>query len=282
MPQNLTEIKALLAQAGLRPRKRFGQNFLIDANKLDQIVALADLKPGELVLEVGPGTGALTERLGEAGARVIAVEIDHDLSDLLRDQFGEDHARWRLISGDVLAGKHALNPTVAAALRDDAQSFKLIANLPYNIASPLLAVLATDYPTMSMALVMVQREVADRIVAEPGGKQFGPLTVMIQAMMTAERVMRLPPGCFWPQPKIESAVVRLTRRAEALTGDPVALAGLVTKLFTRRRKQLGSIIGRDQPLPAGVQPTLRPEQLTVEQLCELAHRLNRPGESRTL
>jgi 16S rRNA (adenine1518-N6/adenine1519-N6)-dimethyltransferase len=135
---------------------------------------------------------------------------------------------------------------------------------------------------MSGALVMVQREVADRIAAEPGGKQFGPLTVMIQAMMTTQRVMRLAPGCFWPQPKIESAVLRLKRRAAPLTDDPAALAELITKLFTRRRKQLGSIIGRDQPLPPGVQPTMRPEQLSVEQLCELADRLNHPGESRTL
>ncbi len=287
MPQTLTEIKAMLAAHGLRPRKRFGQNFLIDHGKMDRILAGAELSQGDVVLEVGPGTGALTERLLDAGARVIAVEIDRDLCAILRDRFA-DRSRFELIQGDVMASKHALNPAVVAAIaekgnRRDAEAqgegkneleekiaqFKLIANLPYNIASPLLAILAADYPTMSAAIVMIQREVADRITAAPGGKAYGPLGVLIQAMGRVERIMTLPPGCFWPRPKIDSAVIRITRRGTPLTDDPAGLAALLQRLFTKRRKQIGSILGRGTALPPGVEPTMRPEQLTVRQIVAL-------------
>ena len=152
--------------------------------------------------------------------------------------------------------------------------FKLIANLPYNIASPLLAILAADYPTMFAAVVMIQREVAERITAAPGGKAYGSLGVLIQAMCRVERIMTLPPGCFWPRPKIDSAVIRLTRRETPLTDDPAGLAALLQRLFTKRRKQIGSILGRETALPDGVDPKMRPEQLSVEQLVDLARRFS--------
>lgn len=267
MPQTLSQIKAILAGAGLHPRHRFGQNFLIDPNKLRQIIEAADVAPGEVVLEVGPGTGVLTEALLEAGARVVAVEIDRDLCAILRDRLGE-HERFTLIEGDVLAGKHVVN---AVAIESLDCEWKLIANLPYNIASPLLATCCIDHPAMQLAIVMVQREVADRLTATPAdGKQYGPLSVIVQAMCEVSRIMTLPPGCFWPQPKIDSAVVKMTRRSTPLTDDPQALIALTQRLFQQRRKQVGSIIGRDAPLPAGVRYDMRPEQITVEQMIELA------------
>lgn len=268
MPQTLTEIKALLDAAGLHPRKRFGQNFLIDHGKMQRILAAADLQEGDAVLEVGPGTGALTEPLLGAGAQVTAVEIDRDLCMVLRDRFA-DHARFTLIAGDVMDGKHRLNSAVAEAVMA-APRIKLVANLPYNIASPLLAVLATEYPPMTGAVVMIQREVAERITAAPGGRDYGPLSVILQAMCEVQLVTTLPPECFWPRPSIDSAVVQLVRRAKPLTANPTALAAMCQTLFTRRRKQIGSILGRDRALPAGVQPHLRPEQLTVKQIVELA------------
>jgi 16S rRNA (adenine1518-N6/adenine1519-N6)-dimethyltransferase len=268
MPQTLTEIKALLDAAGLHPRKRFGQNFLIDHGKIQLILAAANLHEGDAVLEVGPGTGALTEHLLAAGAHVTAVEIDRDLCLVLRDRFA-GHPRFTLIAGDVMDGKHKLNIAVAEAVIACSQ-VKLVANLPYNIASPLLAVLATEYPQMTGALVMIQREVAERITAAPGGRDYGPLSVILQAMCEVHLVTTLPPQCFWPRPSIDSAVVQLVRRAEPLTANPTALAAMSQTLFTRRRKQIGSILGRDRPLPAGVEPHMRPEQLTVEQIVELA------------
>lgn len=273
MPQTLTQIKSMLAARGLHPKHRFGQNFLHDHNQMRRILEAAALSPGDLVLEVGPGTGALSEELLEAGARLVAVEIDEDLEPILRERLASWAERARIYIGDVLARKRQLNPEVLAML--DGERFKLIANLPYNVASPLLINLVADHPEMTLAVVMIQREVADRLLAPPGGKDYGPLTVIVQAMCHAERVGNLTPGSFWPQPKVESAVVRLTRRAEPLTQHPHQLLDTLHELFSRRRKQLGSILGRSTPLPEDVDPSARPETLTVEQICRLSEHLHR-------
>lgn len=270
MAQTLTEIKQLLADHGLRPKKKFGQNFLHDGNHMAKIMDAARLSPGDTVLEVGPGTGALTERLVDEGARVVAVEIDRDMEPILKLRLGE---KITLHIGDALDGKHAINAQVLALLSgqaDEGQPFKLIANLPYNIASPLLANLAIDHLSMSAAVVMIQKEVADRLLSPPGTKAYGPLGVLIQALFEVERVGVLKPGCFYPPPSIDSAVIAMHRRSEPLCEDAKALGALLHKLFSKRRKQLGSTLGRDTALPAGVVPTMRPEELSVEQLCELS------------
>ncbi len=282
MAQTLSQIKALLAAHGLRPRRSWGQNFLHDHNKLAAILDAAAVQTGDRVLEVGPGTGTLTAALLEAGARVTAVEIDPGLYDILRDQFGEDNDRWCLIHGDVLDGKHCLNPQMVSALSPEPGTpypFKLIANLPYQIASPLLINLCADWPTMKLAVVMIQREVADRITAT-GGKEYGPLSVMVQAMCTAERIAALPPSCFWPKPKVDSAVIRLVRRPRPLTDDPQRLARFCQTLFSKRRKQLGTILGRHFAFPADIDPTLRPEQLSVLQIMALMDATRETSEGR--
>lgn len=277
MAQTLTDIKTLLAGHGLHPKKRFGQNFLHDGNHMRRIMDAADLKPGDLVLEVGPGTGALSERLLDAGASLVAVEIDHDMEPILRDRLSAHGDRFHLHIGDILESKHHLNPAVAELLRAALATvsctnhqFKMIANLPYNIASPLLVNLAVDYPAMSAAVVMIQREVADRITANPGGKDYGPLSVILQAMCEVDIVGTLTPECFWPRPKVASAVVRLARRQVPMTDDPKALSGLLQTLFQKRRKQLGAVLGRDRAFPDGINPDDRPESLSVEQFVELA------------
>jgi len=307
--QTLTEIKSALAAHGLRPKHRLGQNFLHDHGKLALILDAAAIAPGDLVLEVGPGTGTLTQALAGAGARVVAVEVDEDLAAVLRETLAPHEASVSLVFADVLAGKHAINPAVIDALEDagtgplhpagetpspnpsrregdenrpepvkDARHpFKLVANLPYQIASPLLANLALDHPALSLAVVMVQREVADRLTADPGGKDYGPLGVLIRAAFEVDRVTTLPPGCFWPPPNVHSAVVRLRRRGRPLADDLPALAALLHRLFSRRRKQIGTILGRDTPLPPGVDPTRRPESLSVPQLAALAKLLGDAG-----
>jgi 16S rRNA (adenine1518-N6/adenine1519-N6)-dimethyltransferase len=273
MPQTLSDIKSLLAARGLHPRKRFGQNFLIDPRKLEQIVEAAGVGGGNLVLEVGPGTGVLTERLIEAGATVIACEIDRDMCDILRERLG-DHDLFTLIEGDVMAGKHDLAPDVASCLRASVPSclpnFSLIANLPYNIASPLLATLALDWPTMQRAVVMIQKEVGDRIISPPGVKAYGPLSIVMQLAFEIERIATLPPGCFWPAPQIDSVVLRCERRAAPLVDDMQGVVDLAQRLFQQRRKQIGSTLGRDIAYPPGIDPTMRPEQLTVAQFITLA------------
>ena len=233
----------------------------------------ADLQPGDFVLEVGPGTGALTARLLEAGSSVVAVEIDGDLEPILRDQFAYAGDRFRLIVGDILAGKHEINPDVVETFSgrpSGGGGFKLIANLPYHIASPLLANLCLDHPAMTDAVVMVQREVADRLAAGPGTKAYGPLGILIQALCEVRTVGVLPPSCFWPPPKVASAVVHLRRRDEPITDDPRRFSELVHRLFAKRRKQLGTILGRDRDLPAGIRHDDRPDALSLEQLAALA------------
>jgi 16S rRNA (adenine1518-N6/adenine1519-N6)-dimethyltransferase len=195
-----------------------------------------------------------------------------------------DRSRRRatLYLGDALEGKHAIAPGAVRLLaamagrpaatvdRSALAPFSLIANLPYHIASPLLANLAVDYPTMTRAVVMVQREVADRLVAGPGGKEYGTLGVIIQAACVTTRLFNLSPGCFWPAPSIDSAVVLLERRAVPLTDDLPRLSRALQTLFSKRRKQIGSILGRSRPFPEGIDPMSRPEQLTVEQLISIS------------
>ncbi len=269
MAQNLTEIKALLAAHGLRPKHRYGQNFLHDGNHMAKIMEAAAITRGDLVLEVGPGTGALTERLLEAGARVLAVEIDTDLATLLRERVAAAYpeASFELIVGDVLAGKHELDPEVRQRL---VSPFKLIANLPYNVASPLLVNLALAGPLMAAAVVMLQKEVAGRITAPPGGKEYGPLGIILQALYETRIVGTLSPACFWPAPKVASAVVALRRRAQPLTDDPAGFAAFVHRLFGARRKQLRALLGPDAAFPDGIDPSQRPETLAVEQIVALA------------
>ncbi len=266
MPQSLTEIKALLEARGMRPRKRFGQNFLIDHNKMRMILDAAELGAGDAVLEVGPGTGALTEWLLEAGAEVTAAEIDRDLAEILRERFGERES-FALVEGDVMAGKHAIAPAVLEAIGD--RPFKLIANLPYQVASPLLATLALDHANWTRAVVMVQREVGDRLLAE-SGKDFGPLSVAIGLMCEGKVVTHLPPGCFWPQPQVDSSVVLLKRRGEPVCDDLKRVMEMAQTLFQKRRKTVRAIVGTEVASAAGVDETLRPERLTVKQIVGLA------------
>mgnify|MGYP006268563869 FL=1 len=261
-------MRELLRSHGLSPRHSLGQNFLHDANKLRQLLDLADIHPGERILEVGPGTGVLTELMLDAGARVLAVELDRGLEPLLLERLAPFGDRFELLIRDVLAGKRAIHPGVVERL--SGEPFQLVANLPYQIASPLLAELATHHPNFTRGLAMVQREVADRLTAEPGSKQYGPLTVNVRAACRVRRVMTLKPGCFFPPPSVDSAVVELTRRETPLTDDPDRLAAFVHKLFSQRRKQLGAILGRDRDWPEGVEPTLRPEQLDIATLAAMA------------
>jgi len=276
MAQTISWIRSHLAARGFHPKKHLGQNFLVDGNHLRRIVAEAGPASGDLVLEVGCGTGTLTEALLEAGAEVVGVEIDPVLLALLEQEVQPRYpGALRLVAGDVLAGKHAVAPGVAEALRAMGEAsavppFTLVANLPYQVASPLLVNLAAEWPAMAGAVVMVQREVADRLAAAPGGKTYGPLTVMVQAFFEVAVIQALPPQAFWPAPKVTSAVVRLRRRPDPATSDPAGLSRLLHRLFTRRRQTLRRILGADFPWPAGIAPGARPGELSVAQLASLA------------
>jgi 16S rRNA (adenine1518-N6/adenine1519-N6)-dimethyltransferase len=245
MAQTKHEIQAILAGAGTEPRHRLGQNFMIDQNLVRLVADAGRIEPGELVIEVGPGTGTLTEELLARGANVLAVEIDRDLAGALRDRFAENQ-RFKLIEGDALAGKHGLNPQILAALADPIRQekhAKLVANLPYNIASPLVIELLIA--GVDLLALVVQKEVADRLRAKEGTEDYGPLTVMAKLLSNVEVLRKLPPGAFWPPPKVDSSLVRM-ERANRLgdTARANTFSRFVHDVFSARRKTLRKALER--------------------------------------
>ena len=277
MAQTKHEIQSLLAGANTQPRHRFGQNFMIDQNLVRVIADAALPAVGDLVIEVGPGTGTLTDELLSRGVDVVAVEIDRDLAKLLRERF-ENEPRFHLIEGDALSSKHALNDDLIARVAPvrstggSPRPIKLVANLPYNIASPLiieLLILGID-----QLVFTVQKEVADRLRAAPGSNAYGPLSVMAQLLARVEVLRTLPPQAFWPPPKIESALVRMTRDDRS-GGDAAAFGRFVQKLFSFRRKTLRKALSQaghdaDAAIAATrLDPQARPEVLSVPQLQSL-------------
>ncbi len=276
MAQTKQQIQALLSEAGLHPRHRFGQNFMIDQNLVRLVAEAGGLGPKDCAVEVGPGTGTLTEELLQRAARVVAVEIDRDLASLLRSRF-QDRSNFTLIEGDALAGKHELDPALLAAVGEAAawgETVKLVANLPYNIASPL--VIESLIAGVSLLAFTVQKEVADRLRAPAGGDDYGPLSVMAQSLAKVEVLRTLPPQAFWPAPKIDSSLVRLTRHDRlGSAGRSRAFGAFVHGVFSFRSKTLRKALAQaghdaDRALSAtGLDGKIRPEVLTPEQLLQL-------------
>ena len=272
--QTKHEIQHLLAQAGSQPRHRFGQNFMIDQNLVRVVADAGQIEAGDLVVEVGPGTGTLTEEILSRGADVVAVEIDRDLSRLLRERFGEQ-AKFSLIEGDALASKHAVNAELLASIRaakESQRAVKLVANLPYNIASPLIIELLIA--GVDLLAFTVQKEVADRVRAAAGAEAYGVLSVMCQLLAEVEVLRTLPPQAFWPAPKIDSSLVRLVRKDE-LGARATEFGRFVQKLFSFRRKTLRKALVEmeiDAPrvlAASGFDPQGRPEVFSPAELLRL-------------
>lgn len=213
-----------------RAKKRFGQHFLTNTHLLDRIAGALDLAPGDHVLEIGPGHGALTAALLRRGARVTAIEVDRDLVPLLRGRFPD----VEVVEADALdADWQAQRPSPPAR-------WCIAGNIPYNITSPLIDK-ALAPPRPATVVFLVQKEVADRVTASPGTKAYGALSVGVQAVARAERLFMVPAGAFQPPPQVDSAVIRLVPLAPPLVADEAlaAFRRLVTGLFGFRRKQLG-------------------------------------------
>ncbi len=291
--QTLSEIRRMLDAAGLRPRKAFGQCFLIDHNMLGKLVELAELPVGQTVLEVGPGTGTLTEQLLAGGVSVVAAEIDHGMCRLLRERLGQREG-FALIEGDTLAGKHRLAPAVLEALPERTQ---LVSNLPYNIATPLLAECMAEswrhlkrpgegcrrFERMTFT---VQREVAERLAAPCGLGAYGPVSVMTALMGTIVQGPVVSPGAFWPRPKVESRMCRIDFdpiRAGRLE-DVSVLQQLLRHAFGQRRKQMRSLCRRkglafspevlaEAMESADIDPSRRPERVEPARFLAFANGL---------
>jgi 16S rRNA (adenine1518-N6/adenine1519-N6)-dimethyltransferase len=270
-------IRALLDGIGTSPRRSLGQNFVADANTVRRIARLAGVGHGDRVVEIGAGLGSLTLALAETGALVTAVEVDPRIASALRDVLSESAPES---DGAATVGAGTNVNVVEAdamtldwpAVLADGDHWMLVANLPYNVATPLVCDVLDTVPQIERMLVMVQREVADRFVADPGSKQYGAVSVKIAYWASARLVGVVPPSVFVPRPNVESALVEITRRRPPAT-DPTELFSLVRTAFGQRRKMLrrslAERVSPEQFAAAAISPEARPEQLDVDAWCRL-------------
>lgn len=267
-------IRELAEEIGLRPTKQRGQNFVHDANTVRRIVAAAGVGADDVVLEIGPGLGSLTLGLLEVGARVVAIEIESALAQRLPRTVAERLPgaadRFRVIEADALS---------VDALGDP-QPTRVVANLPYNVSVPVLLHVLARFPSLTAGLVMVQAEVADRLVAPPGSRTYGVPSAKLAWYASARRVGSVPPKVFWPIPNVDSGLVELVRRE-----PPATIAGreevfaVIDAAFSQRRKMLrsalsarfGSSAAAEEVLEAaGVDPQARGEVLGIEEFARIA------------
>ena len=278
MASLLSQTRRLLFTHGLRPKKRWGQCFLIDRNILEKILEAGELRAGDQVLEIGPGVGTLTAALAERCGRVVAVEIDPQLFQILQEVLGEKKQV-------VLLQRDALDLDLEPLLQEG--RWKVIANLPYYITTPLLTRLLMLHRHFSLLLLMVQQEVAARLTASPGEKAYGSLTVLCQYHADIHIMARISRNAFYPTPQVDSALVRLKvlPKPRVRPGDPELYFRLVRAAFAYRRKTLINALVRAGWIPmdrprleavlerARIDPHRRGETLTLQEFQELADQL---------
>jgi len=246
--QTVSYLTARFREAGIRPDVRHGQNFLIDLNLLDLLLNAADIQPTDVILEVGTGMGSLTSRMAEKAAAVVTVEIDERLYAMASEELSE-FSNVLMLQVDALKSKNHLEPEVIAVVKeqlelDPARRFKLVANLPYNIATPILSNLLTcDVVPFSMTAT-IQKELAERMVAVPSTKDYSALSIWMQALCDIQIVRVLPPQVFWPKPKVHSAIVHIVPSPEKRERIPdlTFFHNFVRSLFLHRRKFLRGVL----------------------------------------
>ena len=277
MPLSLSETTALLRELGQNPRGSLGQNFLVDANIVAKSLALAEVKAGDTVVEVGPGLGTLTRALLEAGANLYAVELDLKLHAYLARELSP---RWpdtfHLMQGDAVEFPLAGLPP--------GLPFKVVANLPYAISSPWMEALFANNPLPSRMVLMLQNEAADRYMALPGTKSFGAISIFVQAAYERRPGHRVSAGCFYPRPEVGSQLLHLMRKPGArVLSAPTRAA--IRRIFQQRRKQLGALCRGDANLEAwlaeigtkfSLDPRTRPEAVPVDAWMLLEERFVNP------
>ena len=227
---------AFLKEHDISAKKRYGQNFLIDKRVLERIIEGSEITKEDTVLEIGPGIGTLTQALCEAAGRVIAVEIDKDMLPLLSENLA-DYDNYEIINDDILK-------VDLASLLGDGTRVKVAANLPYYITTPIIMQLLENKLPIASITVMVQKEVADRMQAKPGGKDYGALTLAVQYYSEAEIIANVPPNCFIPRPGVDSAVIRLScyDKPPVQAEDEKKLFEIIKAAFAQRRKTLANAL----------------------------------------
>ncbi|GAA2707636.1 16S rRNA (adenine(1518)-N(6)/adenine(1519)-N(6))-dimethyltransferase RsmA [Actinoplanes palleronii] len=262
------EIRELAARLGVAPTKKLGQNFLHDPNTIRRIVAAAALRPDDVALEVGPGLGSLTLGLAAAVRHVHAVEIDPVLAAALPATVTAAHLTV-----------HAADALRVTGDRFDPAPTALVANLPYNVAVPVVLHLLAELPTLRSGLVMVQKEVADRLVAGPGSKVYGVPSVKLAWYAQAKSAGKVPPAVFWPVPNVDSGLVAFTRREPPTGAERADVFRVIDAAFAQRRKTLRAALAgwaggpgkaEDVLVAAGISPQVRGEMLTVEEFVAIA------------
>ena len=265
-----TQTLALLNDAELKPKRKFGQNFVVDANTLKRIVRLADVNEGSSVLEVGAGLGALTEALLSTGAKISSLEVDPDLLAILRSR--PELRRARLIEGD------ALSIEIEELAPSEEGPWTVVANLPYNVATPVILRFLEEAPQIERMLIMIQAEVGERLAAHPGDDAYGAVSVRVDYHAVAKVVGRVPPTVFVPQPNVDSVLVAIVRRPQPAVDPAMASEGaifaLVRQAFSQRRKMLrrslSGLVTEEAFAAAEVAPTARPEELDVTAFGRIA------------
>lgn len=245
IPHTPSVLKQMFARRGITPNKRFGQNFLIDQNTLLCIPDIANLTQEDVVLEIGTGTGGLTRLLASRSRQVFTVEVDKKLFELSSDIL-KFYNNVIPINADILETKHELNPQITSLILNwlrehDQTHIKVVSNLPYNISTPVVInLLESDLP-LDVMVLMLQREIMERMTALPGTREYGILSVIIQLFSEVEVVKTLPPQVFWPRPEVHSAIVKVSVRKEKYTGritDYPFFRRVIGAIFTSRRKTL--------------------------------------------
>ncbi len=285
--QTLSYLRNLFAERGIKPKNKLGQNFLIDLNLLDLLLRTAELTRDDLVLEVGSGTGSLTVQLVEQAGAVVSIEVDPAFA-ALTDEEVRQREHIALLSADVLKNKNELNPDVLRAIENLSQRcgtryVKLVSNLPYSVAVPVITNLLLTDLTIERMVVTVQWEIAERLLANPGVKEYAALAVLVQSLADVELVRRLPPRVFWPRPQVDSAIVciRPSAAKRADVGDPRHFRAFLRDLYVHRRKNLrgalsslpGSGLSKSEVdarlVELGIEGTTRAEALDREQHLRL-------------
>lgn len=276
VPTTKTGVQALLGAHGFHPTKLRGQHFLVDRNLIDAIVRDADVGEGDCVLEIGTGTGILTDALASRAGRVVTCDLDARLQGIAKG-LREWPPTVTFLLEDILAGKHKLNAEVIDRWQAEAGGPggalrpRIVSNLPYSVATPVLANLLWDGVPFHDAVVLVQREAAERFVAKPGTGDYGPMAIAVALLAEAAILRHVPPQVFWPAPKVESAVLRLLPRAPGKARElrDAGLPSLLQDAFQQRRKTLRKRFGEGRLLAAGIAPTARPEEVPPEAWARL-------------